>query len=130
DRAAVGQLQPRDDPQERRLARARRPQQRQQRAARHLQADMVQRPEPAEAFAHVLDGDAHACLPLPSTRSTRTGSRRACRSSATFTISVTRASRVSTEATANEPGVLYSWNSFSTRSGMVSVWPATFPETT
>ena len=36
----------------------------------------------------------------------------------------------STDATANEPGRLYSWNSFSTRSGIVSVLPAMWPETT
>ena len=48
---------------------------------------------------------------------------RALRSSATLAASVTRAKSVKSDATAKEPGVLYSWNSFSTRSGMVSVRP-------
>ena len=57
-------------------------------------------------------------------------SRRVSCSSQTLANSVTRASDVNTEATANEPGLLYSWNSFSTRSGIVSVRPAMWPETT
>ena len=47
-----------------------------------------------------------------------------------FTSKVTSASIASTDATAKAPGMLYSWNSFSIRSGMVSVCPAMWPETT
>jgi len=57
-------------------------------------------------------------------------SRRVFHSSVVFSRSVTRASSASTDATAKAPGMLYSWNSFSTRSGMVSVCPAMWPETT
>ena len=54
-RAAVGPFQAGDDPQQRRLARARRPQQRQQRAGGNFQADVVERLKVAEAFADVFD---------------------------------------------------------------------------
>ena len=59
DRARVGLLQPGDDPEQRRLARAARPEQRGQRAALDLERDVVEGLEVAEALAHVLDDDGH-----------------------------------------------------------------------
>ena len=47
-----------------------------------------------------------------------------------MTVNVINAMSVNSEATANDPGMLYSWNSFSIRSGIVSVSPAMWPETT
>ena len=57
-------------------------------------------------------------------------SARSFGSIAAFTTSVTSASSVSTDASANAAGVLYSWNSFYTRSGIVSVCPPIRPLTT
>ena len=67
---------------------------------------------------------------LRSVPARRLRSDETLRSSLLLAISVTIASSVSTDATANDPGRLYSWNSFSMRSGMVSVWPAMWPDTT
>ena len=48
DRAGVGLLEPGDDPQQRRLAASRGPEQRGQRAVGHLERDVVERGEVAE----------------------------------------------------------------------------------
>src|SRR5262249_27454606 len=124
DRARVGHVEPRDDAEEGRLPGARRPEQREQLAAGDLEAHVVQRDERAERLRKMPDRDAHW------RRSASARSRRVFHSSAVFTKSVTSASMASTDATANAPGRLYSWKSFSTRSGMVSVFPAMWPETT
>jgi hypothetical protein len=58
-------------------------------------------------------------LPLLAHAAVR--SRRVFHSSAVFTASVTSASDDSSDAAANAADMLYSWNSFSTRSGRVSV---------
>ena len=110
DRARVGRFQPGDDPQQRGLARPRRPEQRQQRALLDIQADVVERHEIAEALGDVLDGNAHAttCSPTACNAAASARSRRVLRSSQVLTASVTRASNVNTEATANEAGMLYS----------------------
>jgi hypothetical protein len=57
DRAGIGNLESRDDAQQRRLARARRPEQRRQRARGDLERDAVQRLEVAEALGDVGRGD-------------------------------------------------------------------------
>src|SRR5262249_7121180 len=130
DGAGVRDLEPRDDAQERRLAGARGPEQGEQLARRDLEAHVVERQERAEPLGDVLDRDAHASPPVVSMRAFSASSRRVFHSSVVFTSSVTSASSASTEATAKAPGMLYSWNSFSTRSGIVSVLPAMCPETT
>src|SRR5262245_35371200 len=111
DAAGIRHFQPGDDAQQRGLAGARRAQECDQLAGAHIQAHALQGGERAKALAHVGNGDAHTFS--PSRRASARG-----RSRATLMTSVTRASKVSTEATAKLPGVLYSWKSFSTRSGM------------
>ena len=59
DRPAVGLLQAGDDPQQRRLAAAAGPEQRDERAGRHFERHVVESNEVAEALGHVLDGDGH-----------------------------------------------------------------------
>ena len=59
DPTRVGLLEPRDHPQQRRLAAAARAQQRRQRAVRHLDRDVVQGDEVAELLACSLNRDAH-----------------------------------------------------------------------
>src|SRR5207249_4749642 len=130
DRAAVRALETGDDAEERRLSRPRGSEQRQQISGRDLEAHVVQRDERAERLGDVRDGDAHASPPAACRRSASARSRRVFHSSAVFTNSVTSASSASTEASAKAPGRLYSWKSFSTRSGIVSVLPAMWPETT
>src|SRR5262249_27340248 len=144
DLSGVGGLQAGDDAQQRRLPRARRAQERQQTASRRLDAYMLEGDERAEALRDSLDGDAHDCpltrscsVPVPDLGSKprtgtgrRTGANRSRLSRAAFATSVTNARSVSTDAAAKAPGVLYSWNNFSTRKGSVSVRPATCPETT
>src|SRR5206468_8309131 len=103
---------------------------RQQRAPGDLETHVVEREEVTEPLDDVLDADAHAASFAPCRRSASASSRRVRHSRAVFTNSVTSASIASTDATANAPGRLYSWKSFSTRSGMVSVLPAMWPETT
>src|SRR4029079_1146772 len=99
-----------------------------ERSVRHLEADVVDRREAAEALADVLDQDAHVYFSVGGSLVIAT--RGISFSRRLLTMSVTSATNVRSEATANEPGRLYSWNSFSMRSGMVSVWPAMCPETT
>ena len=106
--AAVGDLETGDDAQERRLAGARRAEEGEQRAARDLDAQMVECDEVAEALGHVFDTDAHACPPSEASRAAAARSLRVFHSSALFTSNVTTASDASTEATANAPGMLYS----------------------
>ena len=103
------------------------PEQRQQLARGDVEltsSSAAKRPEPlGDVLIAMLIGRT------PSLAASEPGARRV-RSRPTLTTRVRTASSVSTDATANDPGRLYSWNSFSTRSGMVSVWPAMWPETT
>ena len=64
DRAAVGEFQPGDDPQQGRLSRARRPQQSEEFPRPRLKIDVAERSEAAEAFRDAGYGDAHQC-PVP-----------------------------------------------------------------
>ena len=59
DLAGVGRLEPGDDAQQGRLPGAARPEQRRQRAALHLEGDVVDRDEVPEALRDVADGDGH-----------------------------------------------------------------------
>ena len=58
-RAVVGDLEPGDDPEQRRLPRARGPEQGEERPARHLEAHVVERQELVEALGDPGDPDAH-----------------------------------------------------------------------
>src|SRR5262245_25531446 len=124
----VGDLQAGDDAQQGRLARAGRAQQGQQRAVGHLEAHPVDGQEAAEALGNVLDRDAQDRPPF--VLGSAGWAEGAFLSRPALTTSVQTASKVRTDATANEPGRLYSWNSFSILSGIVSVWPAMWPDTT
>jgi len=90
----IGPFEARDHAQERSLARARWAEQRQQLAAADLQARVVERDETAEALGEVLQRNAHpmACV-----------WRRARHSTSDFAASVTSASSVRSDATANAP---------------------------
>ena len=59
DRARIGRLEAGDDAQQRGLARARRPEQRDQLAGVDVQIDVVDRGEGAEAPADVANFDGH-----------------------------------------------------------------------
>ena len=59
----VGLLQPGDDPQDRALARAGRPQQRHELARGHHEGDPIEGLEVTEAFREVFDHDAHREIP-------------------------------------------------------------------
>src|SRR4029079_6283995 len=63
-RAGVWALEPRDDPQERRLPAPARAKQGDERPGRHLERDVVQRLKVAEPLRRVRDGDAHATSSL------------------------------------------------------------------
>src|SRR5438093_7098737 len=130
DGARVGDLEAGDDAEQRRLPRAGGAEERQQRAARHLEAHLVESDERPEGLRHALDRDAHASPRWVCSRVASARSRRVFHSSAVFANSVTSASMASTDDSAKAPGRLYSWKSFSTRRGMVSVFPAMWPETT
>src|ERR1700719_573761 len=58
--AGIGRLQARDYPQQRRLARSRKPKQRNQLTGFDMQVDIVNRNEVAELLADVLELDTHA----------------------------------------------------------------------
>src|SRR3954447_18648074 len=60
NRAAIRPVEPGDDPQQRGLARAGRPEQRQQLAIGDLEVDVVQRHEGAEPLYQVFKFDRHA----------------------------------------------------------------------
>ena len=59
DAAGVGRLQPGDDPQDRALARSRRPQQGDELPGRHLERDVLHRLEGAIPLREILYLDAH-----------------------------------------------------------------------
>src|SRR3989441_80715 len=101
-----------------------------QRALVALELHLAQRAEGPEGLGHALDRDAHASPRWVCSRAASARSRRVFHSSAVFANSVTSASMASTDDSAKAPGRLYSWKSFSTRRGMVSVFPAMWPETT
>ncbi len=98
--AAVWSLQARDYPQQRGLARAREPQQRDQLAGSDVQADIVDCNEVAELLTDVSELDTHAAtFTAMSSASCFTGTTR--RSSEYLAMSVAIASRVSSDETAN-----------------------------
>ena len=66
-------LQAADDAQQRRLARARRPEQRHQLSRLHRQIDVVQRQVRAEAMRDALNLDAHASTPAGCAATRRGG---------------------------------------------------------
>src|SRR5204863_5174757 len=127
--ARIGHFQTCDDPQQSCLARTGRAKQSDTSPVRHFETDIVERDEATECLRNILDQYAHgrASSFAGSGRSAAEGS---FLSSLIFAIKVAIASKVSKDATANDPGRLYSWNSFSIRNGIVSVWPAMWPETT
>ena len=88
--ALVGPFEARDDAQQRGLARAGRPEQRDQLARADVELDLLERGEVAEALGDVADGDLHRFNPLPHALS-----------SAALATSVTSASSASSDATAN-----------------------------
>ena len=90
----VRPLEARDDPQQRGFARARWPEQREQLARSDLEAHLVERDEAAEALGQVLQRNAH---PMASVW------RRWRHSASDFAASVTSASSVRSDATANAP---------------------------
>ncbi len=78
DRPLVGRLETRDDPQERRLAAARRTQERRQLAVGDVQGDAVERDEGPEPLDQSLNPDGHRDLSCGACR-TRTAASRAAR---------------------------------------------------
>ena len=62
DLAGVGRLEPGDDPEQRRLARAARPEERRERARLDVERDVVERDEVAEALRDVADENGHQAV--------------------------------------------------------------------
>ena len=110
DRAPIGRLQPGDDAEQRGLARSRGTEQGHQLAARHVEAHVVEGDEVAERLAQMTDLDAHAAiLSGGGTTSVCSAAARCCRhSTRLLRARVTKASRVSTEATAKLAAKAYS----------------------
>ena len=110
DRALIGRLQPGDDPEQRGLARSGGPEQRHQLAARHVEAHVVEGDEVAERLAQMADLDAHAAILSggESASARSAAARRCCHSTRVLSARVTKASRVSTEATAKLAAKAYS----------------------
>ena len=104
-RSGIAVVQAGDNPQQRRLARAGRPEQRHELAGGDLQADVVQRDEAAEALRYAADFDTHS---LDSTGPSGLSVIAARRSTTVLTISVTSASNARSEATAKAAWKLYS----------------------
>src|SRR6185436_5831483 len=96
-------FEPRDDAQQGRLARARRPEQRHQLAGRDVEVQVVADNGVAEAFVEVADFDAHSTLSACVDRSALTR-----RSTMNFSTSVTSARPASSDATANDAANWYS----------------------
>ncbi len=63
DAPRIGMLEPGDDPEQRGLAAAGGPQQRDELARREIERDVVQGNELAEGLADALDRDAHGASP-------------------------------------------------------------------
>src|SRR5208282_148649 len=98
--AGVRRFQPGDYPEQRGLARARQPQQRDQLAGFDMQVDIVNRNELAELLGYVSELDTHAAtLIARSSCSAFAGTTR--RSRKRLAMSVAMASRVSSDETAN-----------------------------
>jgi hypothetical protein len=66
DGTRVGNLEARDDPQQRRLARARRPDQGDELPARHVEGDIVEGGKRAELLGDMSNRDAHVATVLIS----------------------------------------------------------------
>src|SRR5262249_12176872 len=64
DRPRLSRLQPGDDPENRALPRARRPEQSHELSGRYLERDVVHRLEGAVPFREIAYDDAHVNLPL------------------------------------------------------------------
>src|SRR6187399_879096 len=107
-RRSVRRLQPRDDAQQRRLARPARAQQRDQLPRLHLQADVVQRDELAEGLPDVSQLNAHGVGRLLISGHSSLCAADAPRSAIAFNTSATTASSARSDATANAACVLYS----------------------
>src|SRR5581483_8066480 len=116
DPTAVGRLEPRDDPQERRLPAAARAQEGRQRAVGHRDRDVVDRLEIPELLACVLDDDAH-----------QVASFRLKRFMAT---KIETAISASTTAPKYAPSWSKFWNSCWIQIVAVWVWPVMRPEMT
>src|SRR3989442_1740185 len=127
--ARIGYFEARDDAQQRGLPGPRRAEQSEQIAVGHVEVHAAQCDEAAERLADALDADAHR-MPADVFCAGRFAVEGRRLSRWTFAINVKIASNVRSDATANDPRRLYSWNSFSIRSGIVSVWPAMWPDTT
>ena len=105
DVARIGHLQAGDDAEQRRLARARRPEQRHQLAGRDVEVEVVADDRRAEALVEVADFDAHYVFSIGAAASPCAWTRR---STMYFSTSVTRASPASSEATAKAAANWYS----------------------
>ncbi len=98
DGSAVGRFQAGDHAQQSGFARARRPEQGEQFSGADLQAYVIDGHETAELLADIADLYTHICPPrIP-----------ACSWISFFTTSVTTATRLNSEATANAAAKLYS----------------------
>jgi NDP-sugar pyrophosphorylase family protein len=118
DRARVGVLEPGDNPQERRLARPRWPEQGQERAVGNVERHVVERRKGSEVLGDVANMNAHgqaasrvASWVVPSADRARSRSRASAASRCSMTnltTRVTSARPASTLATAIEAGWRYS----------------------
>ena len=107
DGPGVGDFESRDDAQQRRLAGSRRSEQREQLAVRNVEADALERRKAAELLRNTIDGDAHERSSFVPSAADLTRAASAL-STPTLASSVSSATSVSSDATANEPGKLYS----------------------
>src|SRR6266481_8538443 len=124
--ARIGEFEPGDDAQQGCLAGARGAQQRHELARGDGEIDPIDGACRFESFDDATQLDAHrlaSCLYVCLSRWKRHSSRR-------FSAKVTRASKDKSEATAKAPTKSYSLYSSSICSGMVSVRPRIWPETT
>ena len=101
-RARVGKFQTSDDAQQRRLAGAGRPEQRDEFAGLDLQVQVVKGGELAESFCDVADFDTHVIKSISAARNAAAFFR----SIHVFNTSVTSPRNASNDARANAPAVL------------------------
>src|SRR5664279_367849 len=124
--ARVGGFHAGDHPQKCCLAATAWPEQRDEFAGFHFEIDMVERLELTEGFVDAANFDAHG-IRTPSAWCVTL--LLVWRSTIVCTIKVTTARRASKDATLKAAWLLYSFHSFSMRSGMVSL-ESMCPETT
>jgi hypothetical protein len=110
DAARIGRLQPGDDPEQSRLSRARWTQQRHQLPAGNIEAHIVEGHKVAESLPKLTHLDAHAAIlsGMPAAVAACATARRCCHSIRVLRARVTRASTVSTDATAKLAANAYS----------------------